>query len=271
MRLAVIFLVWSAAAAIAGPAAQLPELWIAPQRYSVGVDEPVVADLRRGNAFQGDLQGFAMAGLRRFEIWSGETRESIEGADGALPAVSLVAPGEGLAILVHESAGPAMAWSDWQAFESFVRTGDFAWALADHRDRGLPLTGFRMACTRFAKTLVAVGDGIGADRAIGLEVEIVALVNPYTDDLGNGIPVRVLYQGKPRKSMRVTLDMRFPDGSLRQRVGWTDVDGKLRLPAVPGAEYLVNAVVLRPLPGSTTGVDPVWETLWASLVFRAPE
>lgn len=257
-------------AASAGPGTTLNDLWIAPARYSVGAGEPVVADLIQGTGFEGHPVGIFLTGLHRLEILSGDARADIDAAPGARPAVSLPAPREGLAILVHESAGAVAAWPEWADFEQFARAGDFAWALEDHRDRGLPETGFRMACVHHAKALVAVGRGAGKDHPVGLEAEIVALANPYTDDLSAGIPVRVLYQGKPRRSMRMMLDLRLPDGTLSERVGWSDVDGVLRLPHVPGAEYLVKAVVLRPLSGNGRGNDPVWETLWTSLSFRAP-
>lgn len=257
-------------AASAGPGVTLYDLWLAPARYMVGVGEPVVADLFRGTGFEGYPVGVSITGLHRFEILSGEARTGIETAPGTRPAVQEAAPHEGLAILVHESAGAVAAWPEWSDFEHFARAGDFAWALEDHRDRGLPGTGFRMACVHYAKALVAVGTGEGKDHPVGLEAEIVALANPYTDDLSAGIPVRVLYQGKPRRSLRMMLDLRFPDGTLSERVGWSDVDGVLRLPHEPGAEYLVKAVVLRPLAGNGGGIDPVWETLWTTLSFRAP-
>ena len=56
---------------------------------------------------------------------------------------------------------------------------------------------------RYAKSLVAVGDGKGSDRDVGLDTEIIALANPYTDDVSGGLPVLVTLYGEPRKDAQV--------------------------------------------------------------------
>ena len=62
--------------------------------------------------------------------------------------------------------------------------------LEDHQARGLPDTGFRESYRRYAKTLIAVGDGAGNDPSIGPASEIVALSNADTDAIVGRSPVR---------------------------------------------------------------------------------
>ena len=117
---------------------------------------------------------------------------------------------------------------------------------------------------------IAVGDGAGADREAGLETEIVALANPYTDDLSDGLPVRVLYQGAPRADAQVELFAKSPEGEVEITLLRTDAEGVALLPVTPGQVYLADAVVVRPLEPVAED-DPVWESLWASLTFKVPE
>lgn len=252
-------------------AGQPPEFWIAPERYQIGPDEPVVANLRTGRRFEGENMGFAAAGLHRFELLLGEHHLPIEGRSGDIPAVDQPVAEEGLVQIVHESSGPVVVWTDWTDFTAFVNIRNFPWAIEDHHDRGLPEAGFRQGALRFAKALIAVGNGAGKDGAVGLEAEIVALVNPYTDDLSQGIPLLVLYQGKPLKNARITVQCRDASGIVTRRVQRTDMEGRLKAAAQPGTEYLIDAVVLRPLTGSSKANSPVWEALWASLTFRTPD
>ena len=51
----------------------------------------------------------------------------------------------------------------------------------------------------------------------------------------------------------------------------TNDQGHAAIPVVAGTEYLLDAVVLRPVTGATTvEAGPVWETLWASMTFAVP-
>jgi len=138
-----------------------------------------------------------------------------------------------------------------------------------HKSRGLPDTGFKEAYSRYGKSLIAVGDGAGADQNVGLLTEIVALANPYTDDLTDGLPVQVLYEGKPRANVQVELFDRAPDGEVAVTLHRTDNTGVAVIPVAPGHEYLVDSVVMRAV-GPADDKGHVWESLWASLTFKVP-
>ena len=116
-----------------------------------------------------------------------------------------------------------------------------------------------------------MGSGAGADRAVGLAIEIVALANPYTDDLSAGLPVQVLLDGAPRAEAQVELFQTAPDGTVTITKHRTDGAGQVTLPMQPGMEYLVDSVVLRALPNDDPAAGPVWHSDWASLTFRTPD
>jgi hypothetical protein len=272
-RMRFLTLVALAAIVAFGPAPGVAgggEVWISPKSYQIPVGTALVANLCSGSRLAGKTEPFVPQNAMRFDVYAPGSDDQVRPESGEMPALTMEAPREGLNIIVHETMPQVREWNDWDDFAAFVRQKDMPWALGDHRSRGLPEAGFSESYSWFAKSLVAVGSGMGTDRSIGLETEIVVLGNPYTDDLSKGLPVQVLYQGQPRKEVQVEVLVRQPDGSVAQSLFRTDGEGRIILPVAPGAEYLVEAMLMRPVPGNVTEGTPVWESLWASETFKVP-
>ncbi|MDJ0627848.1 MAG: DUF4198 domain-containing protein [Rhodobacter sp.] len=258
-----------AALAVSGPPALAHEFWISPQTYSVEPEAQIIAHIRVGQKFEGSAYSFIPQKFARFDLVSGESVIPVEGRIGDRPALAMAAPGDGLVTVVHQTTDIFLSYRDAEKFVNFCNEKDFTWVLDEHKARGLPETGFRERYSRYAKSLVAVGTGAGADREVGMETEIVALANPYTDDLDGGLPVRVLYRGQPRADVQVEIFAKAPDGTVEATKTRTDDAGLAAIPADPGIEYLVDAVVMRALEPVAEN-DPVWESLWASLTYQVP-
>ncbi len=229
-------LVLAVTLALSATAAKAHEFWLTPEDYTIAPSDTLRVGLRIGSEMKGS---------------------------------SLIY--DGLAVVVHETMDSTLTYTDFGVFQRFVAHKDFATALADHATRGLPEKNFRETYRRHAKSLVAIGAGAGSDRAVGLPIEIVALANPYTDDLGAGLPVLVLLDGAPRPDTQVELFQTAPDGTVTITLHRTDAEGRALLPMQPGMEYLVDNVVLRALPNDDPVAGPVWHSDWASLTFRTPD
>jgi len=246
--------------------AQAHEFWISPQEYRVARDGQLVAHIRVGQQFKGGTYSYLPPKFVRFDLVMGDQVFPVPGLMGDKPALTMAAPAEGLATVVHETTDYLLTYSEAEKFVSFVTHKGFDGVLARHKARGLPETGFRERYSRYGKSLIAVGNGAGTDRTVGLETEIVALANPYTDDLTAGFPVQVFYQGLPRQMAQVEVFEKSPDGTVSVTVHRTDAKGQVVLPVRKGHEYLVDAVVMRELDANAEN-GPVWESLWASLTF----
>lgn len=264
----------SALAAVLGSASMTlgHEFWIEPTEFQVQNDEAVVAHLRNGELFEGTSLSFSERRNTRMEAVMGDAVTPVAGRMGDRPAIQLPAIGEdGLLILVHEAAPATVRYRDWAKFLRFTAHKDFDTAEAIHIARGWAQDDFEERYTRHSKALIAVGDGAGADRALGLATEFVALDNPYAADFDGTMDVALLYDGAPRSDAQIEVYARDAQDQVTVSILRTDAQGHAAVPLTPGADYLLDAVVLREAPEATTATaGPVWETLWASLTFSVP-
>lgn len=246
------------------------EFWIDPVVYQIAPGEHMVAQLRVGSEFQGSMQSYFPQRFARFEVRMGESARPVEGRIGDIPAMDMVIEGEGLAVIVHETKGDILRYRERRLFEEFVAHKDLGDVLQRHAARGLPELEFREAYTRYAKALVAVGAGEGSDAPVGMKTEIVALANPYVDDLSAGLAVRVLYEGAPRADAQVELFAKDAAGEVTITLHRTDADGVAVLPVAPATEYLVDAVLMEDTGNDDPEAGAVWHSAWAALTFRTP-
>lgn len=251
-------------------AATAHEFWIAPEPYQIDAGDPIRAQLRVGSDFAGSPQSYFPQRFARFEVKMGDDVWEVEGRIGDIPAMDMVVEGEGLAVILHETKGDSLQYRTRELFESFVAHKDLTGTLERHAERGLPELEFREAYTRYAKSLVAIGSGEGADARVGLKVEVVAEANPYTDDLSEGFPVQVFYEGEPRREEQVEVFERAADGAVTVTRLRTDTEGRLSFPVTSGSTYLVDSVVMEDTGNDDPEAGPVWHSAWASLTFTVP-
>jgi hypothetical protein len=258
------------AAIAAGGKGSAHEFWIEPAAFSVEPGATIEADLRVGEEFRGSRQSYLPRNFARFEVVAGGAALPVEGRLGDLPALAMADMPEGLAVVVHETTARDLTWSEWDRFLGFAEHKDLGDVTEMQAARGLDQEGVREEYFRYAKALVAVGDGAGADARMGLRTEFVALANPYTDDLSAGFPVQLWLGDTVRADEQVELFDEAPDGTVTVSLHRTDADGIARLPVTPGHRYMIDAVTLEAVdPVEET--DPEWRTLWANMTFAVPE
>jgi len=242
------------------------EFWIDALDYAVEPGELIAGDLRVGQEFEGAPYSFIPRSFTRFDVITGADLRPVERRLGDMPALVMEDLPEGLAIVAHETEPARLTYTEWDRFVRFAEHKDFGDIAALHDGRGLSRDQFVETYTRHAKALIAIGEGAGADRELGLEIEIVALANPYTDDTFAGLPVLALFRGEPRADAQIELFDRAPDGSVTVTLHRTDAEGIALLPIADGHEYLVDHVVLEAVEPEADG-DAVWHSYWASLTF----
>ncbi|WP_448326451.1 DUF4198 domain-containing protein [Sulfitobacter sp. M13] len=249
------------------------EFWLDTPAYQVQPGAEMTTDIRNGQLFEGTRLAYFPNNTERFDITFDGATTAIEARMGDIPALKMAAPNmDGLAIIAHEAKATLLTYSDWQTFVGFTVHKDFMQAVADHRDNGYPQDKVRERYSRHSKALIAVGDGHGDDKALGLETELVALTNPYTLGADQQMEVALTYQQEPRRDVQVEVYERTASKDVTVTKYRTDDAGHVQFPVTAGMTYLVDAVVLRPAPDvETTPTSPHWESLWASLTFAVPE
>ncbi|WP_420863587.1 DUF4198 domain-containing protein [Algirhabdus cladophorae] len=248
------------------------EFWLEPEKYQVLSGESIRADLRNGQKFEGVSLPYNENSFLAFErAFAGEVT-AVKGRLGDRPGLQTTLPAEGLASYAYTSTLAHVNYTSWEKFQAFVDHKDFGDVQARHSARGLDPEKFKEAYTRFAKTLVGVGNAAGQDRAFGMETELVALANPYTDITDGTLQVQALYQSQPRPDVQIELFEKAPDDSVSITLHRTNDAGVATLPVKAGHSYIVDAVVLRvPSAEVADKQGAVWETLWASLTFSVPQ
>jgi uncharacterized GH25 family protein len=243
------------------------EFWIDALKYQVETTENVQGNFKNGQSFEGTTLAYFENRTVRYEAFPNGQSTAVTGRMGDTPALNLDPQPEGLLVVIHQTVPSKLTYSDWAKFQKFADHKDFPDIGARHDALGFPRDKFRESYSRFAKVLIAVGDGEGADSFKGIETEFVALTNPYADPLTEGMAVQLFYQNEPRADAQVEVFDRAPDGSVTVSLHRTDEAGIARVPVTAGHAYLFDAVVLRP---SARDDGTVWETLWAALTFAVP-
>ncbi len=248
------------------------ELWLEPLDYQVNQQDRLEANIVNGQQFDGLKLAFIPQRIAAYMVFNGDAQSRVEMRTGDTPGLQAAPLGDGLHVVAYQSTTATVDYEEWAKFERFVHHKDLPVTLDAHVARGLPQDGFSEVYSRFSKTLIAVGSGAGSDRRIGLETEIVALTNPYTDDLSNGVRVQLFYRAEPRRNEQIEIFDKAPDGTVTISTTRTDNDGIAAIPVMSVHSYMLDAVVLRePTAELAATSGAVWETLWANLTFAAPQ
>lgn len=248
------------------------EFWIEPLVYQVAPDGRLEADIVNGEEFEGVKLAFIPRSFENFVVFSGDQAAKVQGRVGDRPALNQDVLAEGLNIVAYQASYATLNYENWAKFQKFVDHKDLGDVRSLHDARGLPDEGFLEVYGRFSKSLIGVGASQGADRRVGLETEIVALTNPYTDELTEGMMVQLHYRGELRANEQIEVFEKAPDGTVDIQLYRTDDQGIGTFPVKPGHAYMVDAVVLRePSDQLAEATGAVWQTLWANLTFAVPE
>ncbi len=247
------------------------EFWLQPLDYTVSPDATMVVQIVNGSDYTGQNLPYIPQRFALFnDVVNGKVM-AIPGRTGDVPAVQLSNPPEGLNVLAYQAQNATVDYKDWDTFVRFTEHKDFPGILNRHRERGFPEEAFREVYSRYSKSLIAVGSGAGKDTRTGLETEIVALTNPYTDDVSSGMRFQLWYGDAPRANVRFEVYDRAPDGTVTRTFFKTNGQGMVTVPAKKGYTYMADAVVIRePSAALAEQTGALWETLWANMTWAIP-
>ncbi len=201
------------------------EFWIEPVRFDISTTENLIANLNVGQHFKGNPQSFIPDKFVELSITDSRGNRAVSGRLGELPAVNVPVQRAGLHILTYQSRPQSAVYEDFAKFERFATKEGNAWILDQHRRRGLSRRNVTEAYTRYAKALVQVGDAAGADRIMGMPLELVLETNPYADSTGEDVAVTLLWQGKGLASAQISVFRKYGGCDATRSTAVTEIDG----------------------------------------------
>lgn len=248
------------------------EFWIEPLDFTPALGDRVEANLKVGQDFKGDILPLIPQMVLFYEAFDSQGMRSPSGEVGDRPALQIETRTPGLLIVAYQSTPSKVTFDDPEIFKSYLEWEGLDWVLAEHRKRGLPETGFSELYARYPKSLVDVGgDPSGADRATGLQAELVALDNPYALGAGAKMHVELLWNGKsePGRQIKVFSRPTGATGSMPDVTDYTtDDEGRISFSVSPGTVYMLNSVKMLPIDPPQD--DVAWQSFWSSLTFEIP-
>jgi uncharacterized GH25 family protein len=244
----------------ASPAAA-HEFWIEPSTFRPEPERKVEFFLRAGELGKAEPVPRRESRIERFELVGARGVTPIRGAEGRDPAGEATTSGEGPWVAVLRSR-PLSITLDPAKFEAYLREEGLEHVIAARAAKGQTRVDGREIYSRCAKALL----GTGADRVLGLRLELVAEKDPAALGADRSLPVRLEFEGKPLAGALVLA--RSKGAGDRPLRGRTDTEGRVIFQLDGAGPWLVSSVHMVPAPD---GVDSDWESLWASLTFRASD
>lgn len=236
------------------------EFWLEPESYSPPPDKNFTICHNYGQYFKTDGLPFVTEWHPRYIVLDDGRERKVSGFDGDLPAIQIKVDTPGLKAFGYFGAIGPRTFDTLAKFQKYNHKLGYDQILEWHRALRKPDTGIVESYTRNAK--LGVGDGAGADRALGLTFELVAERAPYNWAANATLPVQLLLRGKLAAGFKITTfsqtDPNIPITAV------ADVDGRAQISLPVRGAYLLNAIhKFQPAQGSKTH----WESLWASLAF----
>ena len=257
-------ILWLASLMVMPLTAAAHEYWIEPVQFQVNAGGHIVANLKVGQNFKGNVYPYIPGQSKGAWIVDADGKRLSSARVGDIPAFKETPGPPGLHILAYYSMPYRLTYTEPGKFAHFLEAAGLEWALVEHRQRGLPEIGFVEVFSRCAKALVQNGIGGGDDEVIGMPIELVANENPYDlSPTASALAVTLLWQGAPLANAQITV---FRDkGGLDVTKVRTGPDGVALAPLGGGGKFLLNAVHI--IPWDEQPKDE-WHSYWASLTFE---
>jgi len=249
------------------------EFWIESDDVTIDAGTSIVASLRNGENFQGSEMLFIPQNFRQFVLYDQSITRNVESRLGDSPALHEPADKEALYVAVYESTDSVLSYDNFAKFEEFATREDVRWILEEHTARALPTANIAEVYTRFAKSLFGVGSASGNDKSFELELELIALTNPYQLEENQNMQFMLSKKQQPQPDTQIYVFHKPASNSTAASetsatIYRTDAKGIVSFPVESAGQYLVNAVVVKNTqPQQMLETGAFWHSLWASSTF----
>lgn len=252
---------WLALGLLCASPAVAHDFWIEPSTFRPEPGSRVEFFLRSGSEGKGEPVPRRDSRIERFDLAGPRGTVPIRGAEGRDPAGEATPSAPGPWVAAFRSR-PRSITQEPAKFEAYLREQGLEHVIAARAAKGQSRVDGREIYSRCAKALL----GTGADRVVGLRLELIAEEEPSALGAERVLPVRLEFEGRPLEGALVVA-RRDGDAEPPLRVR-TDALGRVRFRLDGAGPWRVSSAHMVPAP---EGSDADWESVWASLTFRASD
>ena len=241
------------------------DFWLYPTTHQLAKPGPI--DVRVCLGQPGEVEDLERrpAHIKKFEAYGEGKPVPIAGTPKASPAGRVELTGEHIYTLLYLSNFSGVELPP-RAFENYLAEEGLLDIIVQREQLGEAERPGLDSFSRYAKALVRVGNAReGYDRRLGLQAELVAIVDPFVGGEGGFLEFELWYLDKKHAGALVEL-FKIEDKNIAPVAkAKSDGDGRVRF-VTPGiGRWMVTATTMR---RATYPLEGDWESSWASLSFE---
>ncbi len=236
------------------------ELWLEPKKFHLQTNEKLEVHIKVGQNFNGDNFPYISKETAKLNLFFDKKKIILKHRDGDYPAIQANVAQKGAYILTYESAPEILEYNNFEKFKLFLQEQGL-W----NKHIFVQTDNIIESYTRFAKSIIRVGDSNGSDFKSDLIFELV-LQDPIEKlKINSIIRVKLFYQDQPYKNSQITI-FRTRQNKLDTYKVITNNNGEALVPTKDGGVFLLSAVKI--LKNNQKQNKAEWNSLWASVTFE---
>jgi hypothetical protein len=245
-------------------------LFVMPSSFHVTEGERILVGLHNGDLFPDSEGSLALERFRDVTVHTGRLQYNVTNlrVDGGRVVGDARIPAKGTLVIGARTL-PKFVALDSEAFEVYLKSEGMAQVIQLRQERGESGKPGRELHSKYLKALVRAGSGAGDHayaKPVGFAIEFVPEEDPYSMKVGDTMPVRLLWKGKPASGVLVEAARAGASGPAEgYSVGRTDSEGRVHVPLSAAGKWRLHAVAIERC-GDERQAD--WESFWASLTFE---
>ncbi|MEQ1883834.1 MAG: DUF4198 domain-containing protein [Bryobacteraceae bacterium] len=258
-------------AAFVAASAMGHDLYLLPETFVAAKSYPVLFELHNGDSFPDSELSVAVERLRDGTLHSASGSRMVDHlhVDGNRTLGSVSVPGDGNLILGIRTI-PNFIQLEPDKFLAYLQEEGLSSVIEWRAKNGESAKPGRERYSKYAKSLLLAGAPDGYfSHAVGFPIEILLEKDPHILNLGQTLPVRVMYRGEPASGLQLEAAWAGPDGKRTQIIGRTGNDGRIAIPLTARGKWRLHTIKMEHLTDANRSNQPAdWESFWASFTFE---
>jgi uncharacterized GH25 family protein len=180
-------------------------LFVMPSSFHVSNGERITIGLHNGDAFPESESPPSLDRLRDVTIHTVKLQYNVTNlrVDGSRAVGDARIPAKGTLVIAARTI-PNFIELPADAFEKYLKEEGMAQVIEWRKERGESAKPGRELYSKYVKSLVRSGSGDDTfSKPVGFTIEFLPEKDPYSAKVGDRIPVRLLWKGKPAAGLMV--------------------------------------------------------------------